>query len=147
MWHKPCRTFHPWCLCIKTRCLSKHWSHIEYHGHIWRVSLQLICGDTCKISSLFSGSDVYFRTLQWRHNGCDGFSNHPHLDYLVNRLFIRRSKKHQSSASLAFVRGIYWWTVNSPYKGPVTRKMFPFDDVIMKIQFSVTEKLTNTAWE
>ena len=23
MWHKPCRTFHPWCLCIKTRCLSK----------------------------------------------------------------------------------------------------------------------------
>ena len=22
MWHKPCRTFHPWCLCIKTRCLS-----------------------------------------------------------------------------------------------------------------------------
>ena len=21
MWHKPCRTFHPWCLCIKTRCL------------------------------------------------------------------------------------------------------------------------------
>ena len=23
MWHKPCRTFHPWCLCIKTRCLYK----------------------------------------------------------------------------------------------------------------------------
>ena len=22
MWHKPCRTFHPWCPCIKTRCLS-----------------------------------------------------------------------------------------------------------------------------
>ena len=22
MWHKPCRTFHPWCLCIKTRCLD-----------------------------------------------------------------------------------------------------------------------------
>ena len=21
MWHKPCRTFHPWCPCIKTRCL------------------------------------------------------------------------------------------------------------------------------
>ena len=21
MWHKPCRTFHPWCVCIKTRCL------------------------------------------------------------------------------------------------------------------------------
>ena len=26
MWHKPCRTFNPWCLCIKTRCLSAKWS-------------------------------------------------------------------------------------------------------------------------
>ena len=40
-------------------------------------------------------------------------------------------RKHQSSASLAFVRGIHQWTVNSPHKWPVTRKMFPFDDVIM----------------
>ena len=38
---------------------------------------------------------------------------------------------HQSSASLAFVRGIHQWAVNSPHKGPVTRKMFPFDDVVM----------------
>ena len=35
-------------------------------------------------------------------------------------------RKHQSFASLAFVRGIYQWPVNSPHKGPVTRKMFPF---------------------
>ena len=40
-------------------------------------------------------------------------------------------RKHQSSASLAFVRGIHQWPVNSPHKWPVTRKMFPFDDVIM----------------
>ena len=33
-------------------------------------------------------------------------------------------RKHESSASLAFVRRIH--------RGPVTRKMFPFDDVIMK---------------
>ena len=39
--------------------------------------------------------------------------------------------KHQSSASLAFVRGIHRWSVNSPHKGPVTRKMFPFGDVTM----------------
>ena len=32
---------------------------------------------------------------------------------------------------MAFVRGIHRWPVNSPHKGPVTRKMFPFDDVIM----------------
>ena len=40
-------------------------------------------------------------------------------------------RKHQSSASLAFVREINRWQVNSPYKGPVLRKMFPFDDAIM----------------
>ena len=40
-------------------------------------------------------------------------------------------RKHQSSALLAFVRGIHRRPVNSPHKGPETRKMFPFDDVIM----------------
>ena len=40
-------------------------------------------------------------------------------------------RKHKSSASLAFVRGIHRRPVNCPHKWPVTRKMFPFDDVIM----------------
>ena len=40
-------------------------------------------------------------------------------------------RKHQSSTSLAFVQGIHPWPVNSPHKWPVTRKMIPFDDVIM----------------
>ena len=39
--------------------------------------------------------------------------------------------KLQSSAPLAFVRGIHRGPVISPHKWPVTRKMFPFDDVIM----------------
>ena len=44
-------------------------------------------------------------------------------------------RKHQSSASLAFVRGIHRGPVNSPHNWPVTRKMFPLDDVIMKQRF------------
>ena len=40
-------------------------------------------------------------------------------------------RKHQSSASLTFGRGIHLWQVNSPHKGSVTRKMFPFGDDIM----------------
>ena len=41
-------------------------------------------------------------------------------------------RKHQSSVTMAFVReGIHRWPVNSPQKGPATRKMFPFNDVIM----------------
>ena len=40
-------------------------------------------------------------------------------------------RKHQSSTSLAFVRGIHLWLKNSPHKWPVVWKMFPFDDIIM----------------
>ena len=40
-------------------------------------------------------------------------------------------RKHQSTVSLAFVRGIHRWPVNSLHKGLVSCKMFPFDDVIM----------------
>ena len=63
--------------------------------------------------------------LQWRHNGRDSVSNHQPDDCLLNRLFRRRSKK--TSKLCVTGRG----PVNSPYKWPVTRKMFPFDDVIL----------------
>ena len=46
-------------------------------------------------------------------------------------------RKPQSSASLAFVWGILRWPVKSHHKGPVTRKMFPFNDVIMKFSYVV----------
>ena len=71
--------------------------------------------------------------LQWRYNEPDGISDLRS----ASRLFTQRvysgadQRKHQSSASLAFVLGIHRWPVKSPHKGPVTRKMFSFDDVIM----------------
>ena len=40
-------------------------------------------------------------------------------------------RRHQNPASLAFVRGIHRWPVDSPHKRPVMPKMSPFDDVIM----------------
>ena len=43
--------------------------------------------------------------------------------------------KHQSSVSLAVVRGIHRGPVNSPDKAPVMRKMFSFDDVIMRLSY------------
>ena len=46
-------------------------------------------------------------------------------------------RRHQSSASVAFVRGIQQGPVNSPHKWPVTRKMFPFDDVLMIIAHTI----------
>ena len=39
----------------------------------------------------------------------------------------------QSSTSKVFVRGLHQSPVNPPHRGPVTRKMFPFDDVIMEL--------------
>ena len=82
-------------------------------------------------------SVVHSKTLQWRHNKCGGVSNHRRFDCCPTCLSRRRLKKLQSSASLAFVRGIHRWPVDSPHKGPVTRKMFPFDDVIMIIYISL----------
>ena len=40
-------------------------------------------------------------------------------------------KTYLSSVSLLFVRRIHRWPLNSPHKGPITRKMFPINDVIM----------------
>ena len=51
-------------------------------------------------------------------------------------------RKHQSSVSLAFVRGIHRGPVNYPHKWPVTRKMFPFDDVIMQSCVTMAWPLT-----
>ena len=63
-------------------------------------------------------------SLQWCHNERDGVSNHQPHDCLLSRLFRRRSKKTSNSASLALVRGIHRWPMNSPHKGPVTRRIF-----------------------
>ena len=54
-------------------------------------------------------------------------------------------RKHQSSASKAFKRGIHRSPVKSPHKGPVTRKMFPFDDVIMEDELrTITSNFIST---
>ena len=54
--------------------------------------------------------------------------------------------KHQSSASLAFVRGIHRGPVISPHKWPVTQKMFPFDDVIMMPPINVVSHCVVGIW-
>ena len=51
-------------------------------------------------------------------------------------------RKHQSSESLAFVWGIHRGQVNSPHKWPVTRKMSPFDNVIMLLPVTPAHQQT-----
>ena len=53
------------------------------------------------------------------------------LTIVYSAVYSGLGKKNQSSAPLAFLRGIHRGKVNSPHKWPVTRKMFPVYDVIM----------------
>ena len=69
---------------------------------------------TCRLTFLYS--------LQWGHTECIGVSNHRRLDCLLSRLSRRISKK--TSKLRVTVRGIRRGSVDSPHKGPVTRKMF-----------------------
>ena len=63
-------------------------------------------------------------SLQWCHNERDDVSNHQPL-----KCSGADQRKSPSSQSLAFVGGIHWGLVDSPHKGPVMWKIFPFDDV------------------
>ena len=72
-----------------------------------------------------------------------------HLKSPASHLFtqpyvpVHIKEKNHSPASLAFVRGIHRWPVNSPHKVPVTRKIFPFDDVIIYLAAAIIVCDTN----
>ena len=97
----------------------------EFHNVVWSkatYSKSLRGIETKKILSELHYSDVIMAALAPQITGVS----------IVHSTICAGTdqRKHQSSASLAFMRGIHRWPVNSPHKGPVTRKMFPFDDVI-----------------
>ena len=61
MWHKPCRRFHPWCLCIKTRCLCEifilHHTYRHLFGNITGENLDAVTAvtDSFKMADVFAG--------------------------------------------------------------------------------------------
>ena len=69
----------------------------------------------------------------YSHNERDSVPNHRLLDFCTTVCSGEDQRTQQSSTSLAFVRGILRWPMNSPHKWPVKQKMFPFDDIIMKL--------------
>ena len=85
-------------------------------------------------------------TLRWHHNNHAGVSNHQPRGCLLNRLFTRRSKKTSKLRVTGLCVGNSPGPVNSPHKEPVTRKMFPFDDVIMKKEAPMASGLLFTKW-
>ena len=67
------------------------------------------------------------------HNDHDGVSNHQPHGCILNCLFRRRSKKTSKLRATGLCAGKSPGPGNSPHKGPVTREMFPFNDVMMYI--------------
>ena len=65
--------------------------------------------------------------------------NHQSFDCLYNSLCRLTPKKYPSPHYWSFVRGIYWWPVNSRQKGPVTRKKVPFHYVIIKYVWNMSK--------
>ena len=84
----------------------------------WNANRVRIQGPSCLLMS------KHLPTLQWRHNGRDGFVNHQPHDCLLNRLFRHRSKKISKLRVTGLCEGNSPGPVNSPHKGPVTQKMF-----------------------
>ena len=70
------------------------------------------------------GLDVTLYSLQCRRNDHDGVSNHQPHGYLLNRLFRSRLKKTSKLRVTGLCVGNSPGPVNSPHKGPVTRKCF-----------------------
>ena len=89
-------------------------------------------------------ANVSHNSLHWRHNDLDGVSNHQLHGCLLNRLFRRRSKKTSKLCVTGLCVGNSPGPVNSPQKGPITRKMFSFDDILMFS--SVLDKLALLLW-
>ena len=113
-----------WCLlfvykltCLWYPCIYSNLTHIHFPTCLcWTGGLEY-----CEM--IFS--------LRWRHNDHDSVSDHQPHGWLLNCLFRRRSKKTSKLRVTGLCVGNSPGPVNSPHKWPVTRKMFPFDDVIM----------------
>ena len=100
----------------------------SHHGHLIALLVTLttkVAGGSHKyFTDLILSSNIFWPamkhhpSLEWRHNGRDGVSNHQPHDCLLNRLFRRRTKKTSQIRVTGLGRRIHQWPVNSPHKGP-----------------------------
>ena len=93
------------------------WYDMVFYVNLWSCCLNWLQ------TAIILYDNIFVSTLQWRHNGRESVSNHQPHDCHSTVYSDADQRKHQSSASLAFVQGIHRWPVNSPHKGPVTHLM------------------------
>ena len=108
--------------------VTEAFKHIEWtllllhiKPEIWKLLLLHIKPEISENVEIFCNCTAVNPVLDWK-SGCP---------QAISCCSGTDQRKHQSSAPLAFVRGIHRRSVNSLHTGSVTRKMFPFDDVIM----------------
>ena len=117
--------------CIQFSVISHQWNGAgSVNSSSWNITTHLFC---ISIPWLLAMQAAWAST-----HYCDVImtvmpSQITSLTIVYSTVYSSAAQRtHQTSSSLAFVRRIHRWTVNSLHKGPVTRKMFPFDDVIMQ---------------
>ena len=115
--------------CIHAATIKPYQDLAWYCLSRWRLDMSIHtllpqwCIPVTLITLLFHYNDVIMSTMA---------SQITSLTIVYSIAYLSADqRKHQSSAILAFVRGIHRRPVNSPHKRSVTRNMFPFDDVIM----------------
>ena len=121
---------------------------VKYHNKSGKIltlwSFSLIYVEKSSMSTLIPQWLFVFGIIEgqdgvsvvWHYNDVKMWSMASQITIVYSTVYSGADqRKHQSTASLAFVREIHRRPVNSPHKGPVTRKMFPFDYVIMEAHF------------
>ena len=114
-------------------------THTHIHVYTYIFKNGFVIADKLCMWKMFAWSDPRMKghtgtiwTLQWRHNEHDGVANHQLRDCLSHRLFRRRSKQTPKLRVTGLCAGNSPVTGEFPAQTPVTRKMFPSDNVIMK---------------
>ena len=65
MWHKPCRTFNPWCLCIKTRCLFQSIYQMFHHFHHFYLGIVHACSNVMGFFLRWQNMAFIFKVQTW----------------------------------------------------------------------------------
>ena len=125
-----------------------NWLHLWWPSTLNQPLLFFWHGSACEISGWNHISDYHTVLKTYHYNDVIKSAMASRITSLTSVYSTVYSgadqRKHQSSASLAFVRGIHRRPVNSQQKWPVTRQIFPFDDVIMIMWRDVLAISTST---
>ena len=127
--------------CAKTGYSASIIFHTKpfYGGKLHRITAEVknpVGENVCKVAGEWNGvMEFTYANVRACHYGnvimSAMASQITSLMIVCATVYSSADQRKLHSASLAFVRGIHRWPVNSPHKGPVMRKMFPFDNVIM----------------